>query len=214
MAWMRWRRPPRPWHSPARAAMTTIGPTERARAAAPMQREKIWDPVSRLWHWLFAAAIVGNWLLGRFMTFDTVRWHFYSGMFILGLLLFRLLWGTVGPRPVRFASFWPTPARVWRYLRTFLCRQPSGAPGHNPLGALSVFALLLVAAAQGVTGLVIAADDFCEAAPLHAYVSADVADFMSHWHHTMPLLIAVLVVLHVAAILFYWLWKRENLIVP
>lgn len=179
-----------------------------------MHREKIWDPVSRLWHWVFALAIVMNWLLGWFMTFDTVRWHFYTGIFILALLVFRLLWGFCGPQPVRFKSFWPSPKRVLGYMRGFFKREPSGAPGHNPLGALSVYALLLVAAAQGVTGLFIEADDFFEAAPLHGYVSDGVADFMSSWHHTIPLVILVLVVLHVAAILFYWIWKRENLTRP
>src|SRR5699024_4321183 len=137
---MRWRRRPRTWRSPARVAMTTTRPSERAGTTTTMRREKIWDPVSRLWHWVFALAIVCNWLLGRFMTFDTVRWHFYMGIFILALLAFRLLWGLFGPQPVRFTSFWPTPSRVWRYLRTFFKREPSGTPGHNPLGALSVYA--------------------------------------------------------------------------
>lgn len=194
--------------------MTITRQNKRHSAPATMQREKIWDPVSRLWHWVFALAIVVNWLLGRFMTFDTVRWHFYMGIFILALLLFRLLWGLFGPQPVRFKSFWPTPSRLFRYMRGFLRREPSGAPGHNPLGALSVYALLLVAAAQGITGLFIEAEDFFEAAPLHGYVSERIADFMSSWHHVMPVVILVLVALHVAAILFYWIWKRENLLKP
>src|SRR5699024_5059310 len=148
------------------------------------------------------------------MTFDTVRWHFYGGFVILGLLGFRLLWGVLGPAPIRFRNFRPAPKRVLRYLGGVGKREPSGAPGHNPLGALSVYAILLVVAAQGVSGLFIEADDFFAAAPLHGYVSAHVASFMSSWHHVLPLVILILVVLHVAAVLFYLLWKRENLIGP
>lgn len=179
-----------------------------------LQREKVWDPLLRLWHWVFAAAVVGNWLLGRFMTFDTVRWHFYGGFFVLGLLALRLVWGLVGPAPARFASFLPTPTGVWRQLRSFFRREPSGTPGHNPLGALSVYAMLLVVLGQAASGLFIESDDFFEAAPLHAAVPRAFARFMSAWHHTLPLLILLLVVLHVVVIFFYLLWKRENLIRP
>ncbi len=179
-----------------------------------LQRTKIWDPVSRLWHWLFALAVVVNWTLGRFMTFDTVHWHFYVGFTVLGLLAFRLAWGFVGPTPVRFATFLPTPSGIRRYLGTVWKREPSGTPGHNPLGALSVYAILFAVAAQAISGLFIEADDFFEAAPLNGYVSKGVADFMSAWHHTLPLVILILVVLHVGAILFYLIWKRENLVRP
>jgi len=176
-----------------------------------MQTERVWDPITRLWHWLFAAAVVGNWLLGRFMTFDTVRWHFYGGYLVLALLAFRLIWGFCGPQPARFRSFLPTPAGVRSHLRTLLKREPGGAPGHNPLGALSVYAMLLVIALQAGAGLFIEADDFFEAAILHPHVSSDTASFMSAWHHTLPVIILILVVLHVVAIVFYQFWKRESL---
>lgn len=179
-----------------------------------LQREKIWDPVTRLWHWVFALAVVANWLLGRFMSFDNIRWHFYGGFFILGLLAFRLAWGLVGPAPVRFASFLPTPAGVVQQLRSFFKRQPSGSPGHNPLGALSVYAMLLAVLGQAVSGLFIESDDFFEAAPLHGVASRGFARIMAVVHHTLPPLILILVLLHVVAILFYLLWKRENLVGP
>lgn len=183
-------------------------------APVPLQREKIWDPVTRLWHWAFAAAVVANWLLGRFMSFDNIRWHFYGGFAILGLLAFRLVWGFVGPAPVRFASFLPTPGGVMRQLRSFLERQPSGSAGHNPLGALSVYAMLLVVLGQAVSGLFIESDDFFQAGPLHDAVPRGFARIMAVLHHTLPPLILVLVLLHVSAILFYLLWKRENLVRP
>lgn len=179
-----------------------------------MQREKIWDPVSRLWHWLFALAVVVNWFIGQFMTFDTVRWHFYVGFSVLALLAFRLVWGFRGPIPVRFRTFLPTPKQLVRYLRGVFIREPSGAPGHNPLGALSVYAILFAVTAQAITGLFIEAEDFFESAPLNAYVSEGVVDFMSSWHHALPTVILILVVLHIVAIFFYLIWKRENLIRP
>lgn len=120
----------------------------------------------------------------------------------------------MGPSPVRFSTFLPKPAEVKRYLGAVFKREPSGTPGHNPLGALSVIAMLGVVSVQATAGLFIRADDFFEPAPLHPYVSDEVADFLSSWHHTLPLVILILVLLHVSAILFYLVWKRENLITP
>lgn len=183
-----------------------------APASASLQRQKIWDPLLRLWHWVFALAVIVNWLLGRFMTFSSVRWHFYGGFFILALLALRLIWGFVGPAPARFAHFIPTPAGIWHHVRTLGRREPSGAPGHNPLGALSVYAMLLVVLGQALSGLFIESDDFFEVAPLHSAVSRPFARFMSVVHHSLPPLILILVLLHVAAVFFYLFWKREDLI--
>lgn len=170
--------------------------------------------MSRLWHWVFAAAVTANWILGTFMSFYTVQWHFYVGYLVLALLGFRLLWGVVGPAPVQFRSFLPTPSKIARDLGSFFRREPGGALGHSALGALSVYVMLLVIAGQAITGLFIEADDYFEEAPLFAYVPGAVSDFMNTVHHTLPDVILILVALHVAAIVFYLVWKRENLIMP
>ena len=178
------------------------------------QREKIWDPVTRLWHWVLALAIGVGWSFGKFMDFDTIEWHFYLGYLVIGLMVFRLLWGFIGPAPVRFKTILPTPSATLKYLKTLGRREPSGSPGHNPLGSLSVIAMLLVITAQPLTGLFIESEDFFESAPLNTYVSEAVANRLNWWHHTLSDIVLVLVVLHVAAILFYLVWKRENLIKP
>jgi cytochrome b len=148
------------------------------------------------------------------MSFDTVMWHFYTGYLILGLMAFRILWGLTGPAPVRFGSFLPTPSSLFQYLKTFGSRAPSGAPGHNPLGSLWVIAVLIVVSTQGFTGLFIETEDFFEYGPLNDYVSEDTEKFMSGWHHTLSDVILILVILHMAAVVFYLLWKRENLVKP
>ena len=178
------------------------------------QREKIWDPVTRLWHWVLALAVCLAWALGKFMELDTILWHFYLGYLVLGLMAFRLLWGCFGPAPIRFSKLLPTPSATLRYLKNIGRREPSGSPGHNPLGSLSVIAMLLVIAAQGITGLFNESEDFFETAPLAAYVSQATVNRMYWWHDLISNLVLALVILHVAAIVFYLLWKRENLILP
>ncbi len=179
-----------------------------------MQREKIWDPVTRLWHWVLVLSMVLCWAFGNFMSLDTVRWHFYLGYVILGLMAFRLAWGLIGPAPVRLRELFPRPASVLTYLKTLPHREPSGTPGHNPLGALSVVAILAVTISLAVSGLFIYTDDFDEYGPLNRYVSESLAGGFSHWHDLLADAILVLVALHVSALLFYLQWKKENLIRP
>lgn len=179
-----------------------------------LQREKVWDPVIRIWHWVLALAVVVSWSFGKFMSFDTVEWHFYIGYLILGLLALRVLWGLFGPVPARFSTFLPTPSRIVQYLKTIPRREPSGVRGHNPLGSLAVIAMLLSLTIEGITGLFSDADDFFEEGPLYGKVSDDTADFMNGWHHFFADVILILVVLHVTVIMFYLVWKRENLIKP
>jgi len=179
-----------------------------------LERIKVWDPVTRLWHWVLAAAVITNWIFGEFMSFDTVSWHFYLGYTVLALLGFRLLWGFVGPAPVRWCSLLPRPAELMSYIGKVGKREPSGTPGHNPLGSLSVIALLLVLAAQAGTGLFIETDDFFESGPLYGYVSEATVNSLTWWHHFLSKVLLALVVLHLVAILFYRLWKREDLLQP
>ena len=168
----------------------------------------------RLWHWIFVAVIATGWGLGKFMAFETIRWHFYLGYCVLGLLLIRILWGFVGPPPVRWRALVPRPRALAAYLRTLGRRQPSGTPGHNPLGSLSVIAMLVAITTQAVTGLFIESEDFFEYGPLAGYVSESVVSRMTWIHKQTADIVLVLVILHVAAIIFYLLWKRENLIKP
>ena len=176
--------------------------------------EKIWDPVTRLWHWILVLAVSLGWSFGKFMSFDTIQWHFYIGYLILGLMVFRYLWGFAGPTPVRFRAIIPTPTALLTYLRHMGRREPSGSPGHNPVGSLSVIAMLVVIGAQALSGLFIESDDFFEYGPLAGYVSEAMVNRLTWWHHFNADVILVLVILHVSAILFYLVWKKENLIKP
>lgn len=148
------------------------------------------------------------------MTFDTIDWHFYLGYTTLGLLLFRIIWGFVGPTPIRFRAYIHTPQKTWQYLKNIGSRSPSGSLGHNPMGSLSVIALLSSITLQAVTGLFIESDDYFESGPLAGFVSETIIKELTGWHHLNAKILLFLVGLHLFAILFYLLWKKENLIKP
>jgi cytochrome b len=171
---------------------------------------RVWDLPTRLFHWLLVLAVVGMLVTGYLGALD---WHMRLGCALFALLLFRLVWGLVGGHWSRFTTFFPSPRRIHAHLR----KTPLDASadlGHNPLGGLSIWAMLLVLLAQVGSGLM-SDDDIAYAGPWAQHVPEAVMYLMTDYHATIgPWLIMALVLLHLAAILFYLLWKRENLIGP
>jgi cytochrome b len=172
---------------------------------------RVWDLPTRLFHWGLVACIVGLAITG-YTGGAWMDWHGRIGYATLTLLLFRIVWGFVGGHWSRFASFVGGPSRVTAYLRGAL--QSHDVPGHNPLGALSVLAMLLFLLLQVATGL-IGDDESAFTGPLNRFVSS-ATGLAATWYHKRigQWVIVALVVLHIGAVLFH-VWKRgENLLPP
>ena len=178
------------------------------------RQEAVWDPVTRVWHWVLAASVITGWSLGEFRTFSIMQWHIYLGYLTGALLVFRYAWGWAGPVAVRHRTLFASLRDIPAYLRHAGARHPSGVPGHNPVGALSVIAMVLALSAQVVTGLFSEDDALFHSGPLASEVSSDTVVTMTGYHNLFAKVVLALVALHVAAILFYLFWKRENLVAP
>lgn len=173
---------------------------------------RVWDWPVRLTHWLFVACIVVSWWSAEQREME---WHRYSGYALLGLLIFRIYWGFAGSSSARFSHFLRGPSGVMAYLRESreAHKQSRRDAGHNPLGGLSVAAMLLLMLAQVLIGLFVSDVDGIESGPLSHLVSFDASRTLAEIHEVVFNVILALVGLHIAAILFYLLAKRDNLIV-
>lgn len=172
-------------------------------------RVRVWDLPTRVFHWALAACVIALVVTGQ-IGGSAMDWHFRLGYAVLTLLLFRLAWGLVGGHWSRFSSFLYAPSTVLRYLRGQ--GGPELSTGHNPLGAGSVFALLFFLLAQVATGL-ISDDEIASSGPLTSLVPSTWVSQATWYHHSVgKLVLIVLVTLHVTAILFYLLRKRQNLV--
>ncbi|NKI35604.1 cytochrome B [Wenzhouxiangella sp. XN79A] len=171
---------------------------------------RVWDWPLRLWHWLFAAAVLGAWITGEWGGFDWRQWHLRFGQAALGLLIFRLVWGFVGPRHARFASFLTGPKTLLAYIKTLPRRDAPETPGHNPLGAIAVVVILSILAVQSASGLFIS-DDILYEGPWFVAVSEDTADLASTIHHRLAWPVGIVIALHLLAIAFYRVYKRQRL---
>jgi cytochrome b len=174
-------------------------------------RARLWDGPTRIVHWGLVVLIALAWWSAES---DHLQWHRWSGYGVLGLLVFRLIWGFAGSRSARFASFVRGPTAMVNYMRTLASRAPSDHPGHNPLGALSVLAILAALCLQVVSGLFAVDVDGLESGPLSDRVSFDTGRWWARWHHWSFWCIEALVVIHVAAVVFYLVYKRSNLVTP
>ncbi|MEO1067062.1 MAG: cytochrome b/b6 domain-containing protein [Pseudomonadota bacterium] len=190
-------------------------PTTGGQAdSSTLSRQKVWDIPTRLFHWALATTVLAGWYFGEFRTFTTIEWHFYLGYATIGLLVFRILWGFVGPVSARFSTIFASLKHLIPYMRKIARREPSGVAGHNPLGGLSVLALLAVLTVQTTTGLFAEDDAFFASGPLSSHARSDWVLWANQIHHQSSRILLILVGLHLCAILFYHVWKRENLIGP
>ncbi len=174
---------------------------------------RVWDLPTRLFHWTLAIALIFS-VVSAKTGGNAMVWHFRCGYLILTLLGFRIVWGLVGGRWSRFASFIYAPATLLRYLRGAARPGEHLDVGHSPLGAFSVFGLLAILLLQVSTGL-FADDEIASAGPLTALVSGATVKLATGWHKQYGQWIVIaLALMHIAAVLFYLFAKKRNLIVP
>lgn len=172
---------------------------------------KLWDLPVRLVHWSFVALLPGLWYTAENGDMET---HLKLGMVTLILVVFRILWGLVGTSSARFSQFVRGPITIGRYLRGLFSKEGEPIVGHNPLGAISVVALLMLLGGQILLGLVAQDTDGLFSGPLNYLVEYDTAEGARELHELGFNLILAVVVLHIAAVVFYLAVKRDNLVGP
>ena len=190
--------------------MTSIAKRKRAEVTteAPGVPARLWDAPVRIIHWLLVGLIGFSWWASD----DHLDWHRWSGYTILGLVVFRLYWGFAGGGAARFRQIVKGPRATLAYLATLKDRAPSTTAGHNPLGALSILAILGLLVTQISTGLFAVDIDGFESGPMSYLVSFETGRVFAELHELSFRGIQAMVVLHVAAVVFYLVWKRTNLI--
>ena len=174
------------------------------------QQIKVWDLPVRVFHW----ALVSCFLIAYLTEDDFMTLHVYAGYTIIGLLIFRLLWGVIGSRHARFTNFVCKPKIIISYLKDIFFNRAKRYLGHNPAGGAMVIALLISLTITIVTGLAAYATEelsgplvnIMQTAPDFIYDEAeDIHDFFANFT-------LFLVGLHVIGVLAASISHRENLV--
>lgn len=173
---------------------------------------RVWDFPTRLFHWSLVVLVIASFVTGN-IGGNLMTIHMWSGYGIFALVLFRLAWGFVGGRQSRFVTFLRGPGTVVRYASESFRGDSPPHLGHNPLGGWSIIAMLLALLVQVGTGL-FANDDILTEGPLYPLVSKDVSDWLTDIHQVNRIVLASLLAIHVFAVFYYLVAKKENLLKP
>jgi cytochrome b/mono/diheme cytochrome c family protein len=184
------------------------GTTSRSEAGSV----RVWDLGVRVFHWGLVAAVVVSGLTGFILGITTLQWHLVAGVVVMGAVVWRVVWGLLGSAYARFAGFAYRPAMVLAYMRG-LCRgDHQRYLGHNPLGAVMVFALLIVLPVIGLTG-VITLGGMLKQGPLRAFIAYATGLQALELHNLLAILLLVMIGAHIAGVAFESWRGRENLVV-
>ena len=176
--------------------MTTSSPAARL----------VWDLPVRVTHWALVLAVAGCWAT-HYAGIGWFDWHRRLGYTVLVLAAFRVAWGFAGTRHARFASFVRGPRALLAGLRA----GGVATVGHNPLGALSVLAMLALLLLQGATGL-FANDEIMSMGPFYGWIAPELSNRITTLHRASSDWLLALIGLHVVAVAFYVRVRRQPLV--
>lgn len=172
----------------------------------------VWDLPVRLFHWLLVISLIAAWYTSDGER-GLIEYHLQIGSFILGLIIFRIIWGVVGTKYAKFSQFIPNKKSLIYYLKNVKKEKEYKTVGHNPVGGLMVIFMLTLILSQAISGLFMN-DDVFTSGPYYSSASSVVQNIMSVIHHNVFDVILVVSVLHISAALFYLFVKKANLILP
>ncbi len=179
-----------------------------ATPSAELKKAVLWDMPVRVIHWAFVVLVLLQWWTAEN---GLMGLHRQFGLAVVWLVIFRIYWGVAGTPTARFSSFVKGPGRIVGYLKT-LRRPYRPTFGHNPVGAVSVLAMLAALLVQVGTGLFAVDVDGIESGHLSHHVSFDLGRQLADFHEISFNVLVALIFLHVAAVIFYLVVLRANLV--
>lgn len=165
----------------------------------------VWDLFTRVFHWGLVMAVA--------LSFYTVKSggapflfpmeaHAQAGYVVLGLLVFRWIWGLGGTRHARFAHFLKPLGHLYGYVRDLVLLRPHHYAGHNPLGGLVVMVFLVSLTFQAGSGIFLSDDIFFEG-PLYSLVNSDTSSILKTLHYRNGQFLIYLIALHLIAMVVH-----------
>jgi len=144
-------------------------------ADSSIQEYRVWDAPTRIFHWVNFLAVISLIFVGLLMMYrkelgitgvpakvGLKELHVTIGYVFVINLLVRMLWGFVGNRFARWRTILPGrgfTAQLRSYWASVKAGEPQTWLGHNPLGRLSVIALITLMLVLAGSGLIRAGTD-------------------------------------------------------
>ncbi|MBU3724721.1 MAG: cytochrome b [Burkholderiaceae bacterium] len=159
-----------------------------------VEKIMVWDIAVRLFHWFMVISFAGAMITQEMESLRLI--HVAFGYTMAALVAFRVLWGFIGTRYARFTSFVPTFAQIKGYIASMFTSRPQHYLGHNPLGALSILAMLILTLLTGASG--------------YAVYEGFGGEFLEEAHEMFANLMLAVVGVHVAGAVLSNLFHRDH----
>ncbi len=186
---------------------------------------KVWDFAVRVFHWTLVVLFVIAWFSGE----ESEQIHSLAGYAILGLLVFRIIWGFIGPQYARFTNFLYSPKKIIQYIKSLRTSRPEHYYGHNPAGGLMVLLLLVNLSLVTWTGLEAWGAEghgpLAQTSQIHLLSEAiasggdekrgeenEAEEFWEEWHEFFTDLMLILIFIHIAGVFVSGKLHKENLV--
>ncbi len=173
------------------------------------EKSRVWDLPTRCYHWALTVCFVG-----AVITVENgfMQAHLVFGISIFTLILFRLIWGLYGSDSAKFKNFLPKIKDIWHCLINIRQKNKPHI-GHDALGGFATFVMLIMLFITPTLGM-FANDDLLFEGPLAEFVSQQASNYISSLHENAAKATIVVIGIHISAVLFYWLYKKDNIITP
>ena len=172
---------------------------------------KVWDPLVRVFHWALVAAFLIAYLTEDE---DWLTLHVWAGYTIIGLLVFRLIWGFIGPRHARFSDFVTSPGAALGFIKDSARFKAKRYLGHNPAGGWMIILLVVLLSLIALSGVMLYGADQ-HAGPLAGMMAGTSGmweDVLEEAHEVLVNMTMALIVIHVAGVVVESLMHKENLV--
>lgn len=185
---------------------------DRAEEVAPrLQRLRIWDLPTRLFHWLLVGAVAACAYTGFLGPANLLHVHVWAGYAIAALVLWRLVWGLLGSEFSRIDRLTGALPKLGEHARGLVRLSPKHYIGHNPAGSLMILALLLVLASMCATGLMVLGGGEKQG-PLAGLLSWSFGHTVKGVHKILAYLLLAMIVGHLAGVVAETVLLRVSLV--
>lgn len=179
-----------------------------APATEVVTKKLLWDWPVRICHWSIVLLVIACWWTAEN---HEIVYHSYCAYALLAIVIFRFYWGFFGSSSARFSHFLQSPAAAWHYVKNIARRDAPLSSGHNPIGGYSALALLLLLLLQIGLGLFAIDVDGFDGGPFADYLSFKTSRMVTGWHELTFNVLLGFIALHIIAVIYYLLWRRQNL---
>ncbi|MBG0782356.1 MAG: cytochrome b/b6 domain-containing protein [Bacteroidales bacterium] len=116
----------------------------------------IWTLPTRVFHWSLAIAFTTTYILGDFDKFENL--HFAFGAFVGSLILFRIIFGIIGPKYSNFKDFPIGLKHQKGFIKDYFSKAKNYA-GHNPTAAVVMLLIFIIGLICSISGYLLYATE-------------------------------------------------------